>query len=125
MITSLLILYQRLTATYNPEAWKDRELYKDLAFGAKGGGLRMTCQLMLMRLDRTIPQEWGSDVESYKKYSEKVKVKYDDELVKKSLKERMISPIIVLPILCLIILFAYLISWCLWGHSTERWQDLR
>ena len=73
---------------YNPEAWKDRELYKRLGFlGRKVEWLSDDLPVDVDEIGYELYPKNGDQMwESYKKYSEKVKVKYDDELVKKSIE---------------------------------------
>ena len=73
---------------YNPEAWKDRELYKRLGFlGRKVEWLSEDLPVDVEEIGYELYPKNGDQMwDSYKKYSEKVKVKYDDELVRKSIE---------------------------------------
>jgi DNA polymerase-3 subunit alpha len=73
-----------------PEAWKDRELYKRLGWLGKGKPewLDMNLPTSVQEMDYELYPKNGQQMwESYRKYSKMCGVKYDDELVKKSLEE--------------------------------------
>ena len=73
---------------YNPQAWKDRELYKRLGFlGRKVEWLSDDLPVDVEEIGYELYPKNGDQMwESYKKYSKKVKVKYDDRLVKESIE---------------------------------------
>jgi DNA polymerase-3 subunit alpha len=70
----------------NPEAWKDRMLYKRLAWGGKTTNTDFPSSRE--ELDYELYPKNGDEMwESYKAYSEKCGVEYDDDLVAASLEE--------------------------------------
>ena len=76
----------------NPEAWKDRELYKRLGWLGKGRPKWAENQTELpANVDEIgyelYPKNGDQVWESYKKYSESCGVKYDDDLVLQSIEK--------------------------------------
>ena len=75
----------------NPDAWKDRELYRRLGWLGKGG----LPSYMTGELPATVdqigyelyPKNGDQMWESYKTYSEQCGVSYDDDLVRQSMEE--------------------------------------
>ena len=69
---------------YNPEVWKDRELYKRLGWLGKGKPDYMSDELPVSVEEvgyELYPKNGDQMWESYKKYSEECGAEYDDELV--------------------------------------------
>jgi DNA polymerase-3 subunit alpha len=69
---------------YSPDVWKDRSLYKRLrpGFAAMAGDLPNSVEEVGYEL---YPKNGDQMWESYKKYSEKANVSYDDKLIKDSI----------------------------------------
>jgi len=70
---------------YNPEVWKDRELYKRLHPGMAAFHGEMPSGLEDMAYE-LYPKNGDQMWESYKKYSEECGEKYDDDLIRESLE---------------------------------------
>jgi len=70
---------------YNPEVWKDRELYKRLHPGMAAFHGEMPSGLEEMAYE-LYPKNGDQMWESYKKYSSKIGEKYDDDLIMESLE---------------------------------------
>lgn len=69
---------------YNPEVWKDRELYKRLGWLGKGRPDYLSDELPISVEEvgyELYPKNGDQMWESYKKYSEECGAEYDDELV--------------------------------------------
>jgi DNA polymerase-3 subunit alpha len=74
---------------YNPEVWKDRELYKRLGWLGKGRPDYLSEELPVSVEEigyELYPKNGDQMWESYKKYSALVGAEYDDELVLNSIK---------------------------------------
>jgi DNA polymerase-3 subunit alpha len=69
---------------YSPDVWKDRSLYKRLrpGFAAMAGDLPQTVEEVGYEL---YPKNGDQMWESYKKYSEKANISYDDHLIRDSI----------------------------------------
>tara|TARA_R100001510_G_C7656284_1_gene216136 strand:+ start:2731 stop:6177 length:3447 start_codon:yes stop_codon:yes gene_type:complete len=73
---------------YDPDAWKDRELYKRLGWLGKGKPDYLSDELPTSVEEigyELYPKNGDQMWESYKKYSKMCGVEYDDDLVKKSI----------------------------------------
>jgi len=74
----------------NPDAWKDRELYKRLGWLGKGKPewLDMNIPSEVQELEYELYPKNGDQMwEAYQTYSEQCGVEYDDDLVEQSIKE--------------------------------------
>lgn len=74
---------------YNPEVWKDRELYKRLGWLGKGRPDYLSEELPVSVEEigyELYPKNGDQMWESYKKYSELIGAEYDDDLVLDSIK---------------------------------------
>ena len=74
----------------NPDAWKDRELYKRLGWLGRGKPewLDMNLPTSVEEIDYELYPKNGDQMwEAYQKYSTESGVKYDDELVLRSIEE--------------------------------------
>ena len=74
----------------NPDAWKDRELYKRLGWIGKGKPewLDMNLPTSVQEMEYELYPKNGDQMwESYKQYSEECGQEYDDELVRQSIEE--------------------------------------
>jgi len=75
----------------NPEAWKDRELYKRLGWLGKGGMPKWMSAELPASLEEIgyelYPKNGDQMWASYKKYTAECKVEYDDDLVMNSITE--------------------------------------
>lgn len=72
----------------NPDAWKDRILYKKLGWLGKGGDMSSELPASVEEVGYELYPKNGDQMwESYKHYSKLQGVEYDDELVLQSIKE--------------------------------------
>lgn len=70
-----------------PDSWKDRVLYKKLGWLGKGKEMDTELPIDVDEVGYELYPKNGEQMwESYKKYSEEVKVEYDDDLVLESIK---------------------------------------
>ena len=71
----------------SPDLWKDRELYKKLGWISKGKGMDSELPESLSDMSYELYPKNGDEMwESYKRYSEKCGVEYDDDLVLESIE---------------------------------------
>lgn len=73
---------------YNPEVWKDRELYKRLGWLGKGKPDYLSDELPVSVDEigyELYPKNGDEMFESYKKYSKKCKTEYDDDMIRQSI----------------------------------------
>ncbi len=72
----------------NPEAWKDRILYRHLGWLGKSSEINTSLPESVEEVGYELYPKNGNQMwESYKKYSDSCGVKYDDELILNSIKE--------------------------------------
>ena len=71
----------------SPDLWKDRELYKKLGWISKGKGMERELPETVDDVGYELYPKNGDQMwESYKRYSEKCEVEYDDDLVLQSIE---------------------------------------
>jgi DNA polymerase-3 subunit alpha len=74
----------------NPDAWKDRELYKRIGWMGKGGLPEWMSSDLPIDVEEIgyelYPKNGEQMLESYRKYSDELKVHYDDNLIKDSIE---------------------------------------
>ncbi len=72
----------------NPDAWKDRILYKRLGWLGKGGDMTTELPASVEEVGYELYPKNGDQMwESYERYSSLLDVEYDDELILQSIKE--------------------------------------